>query len=110
MPDNPKNVIELRVNEIAQLFHTLDPFPFREKDLDKEAEEYIVSWAREFANKRPFEIIIHFPDSLAETKASHELNEAFRRYFAERAVVLQRDLNELFRTGRRSLLIGVPIL
>jgi len=31
MPDNPKNVIELRVNEIAQLFHTLDPFPFRER-------------------------------------------------------------------------------
>ena len=24
--------IELRVNDIAQLFHTLDPFPFRERD------------------------------------------------------------------------------
>ena len=42
-----ENVIEIRVDEIAQLFHTLDPFPFREKDLDQEAEEYIVGWARE---------------------------------------------------------------
>jgi hypothetical protein len=33
-----ENVIEIRVDEIAQLFHTLDPFPFREKDLDREAE------------------------------------------------------------------------
>lgn len=44
---NLEEVIELRVDEIAQLFHTLDPFPFRERDLDHEAEEFIVSWARE---------------------------------------------------------------
>jgi hypothetical protein len=35
------DVIELRVDEIAQLFHTLDPFPFRERDLDKEAEDLL---------------------------------------------------------------------
>ena len=46
-------VIELRVTDIAQLFHTLDPFPFRERDLDKEAEEYIVGWAWELAIDRP---------------------------------------------------------
>ena len=39
--------IELRVNEIGQLFHSLDPFPFRERDHDKEAEDYMVSRARE---------------------------------------------------------------
>ena len=32
---------ELRVNEIAQLFHTLDPFRFRERDLDRETEEFV---------------------------------------------------------------------
>ena len=26
------NSIELRVENISQLFHTLDPFPFRERD------------------------------------------------------------------------------
>jgi hypothetical protein len=46
--DNPSDsAIELRVQEIAQLFHTLDPFPFRERDLDAEVEDYIVEWARE---------------------------------------------------------------
>ena len=33
--------IELRIDKIAQIFHTLDPFPFRERDLDREAEDYI---------------------------------------------------------------------
>jgi hypothetical protein len=105
-----ENVIEVRVDQISQLFHTLDPFPFREKDLDREAEEYIVGWARELPTKVPFRILVHFPDVESQTKAAGELSEAFGRYFAGRAAVIQGDLNELFRIGRRSLGIGVPFL
>jgi len=105
-----ENIIEIRVSEIAQLFHTLDPFPFREKDLDREAEDYIVGWARELPPKRPFKIIVHFPKDEAQISAAGELREAFGRYFAGRAEVIQGDLNELLRIGRRSLTIGVAIL
>ena len=45
--------IELRVQDVGQLFDTLDPFPFRDRDLDKEAEEYIVGWARELPSSAP---------------------------------------------------------
>ncbi len=107
---NVENVIEIRVDGIAQLFHTLDPFPFREKDLDREAEEYIVGWARELPADRPFRIVVHFPDEESQTDLARDLPEAFGRYFADRADVIQGDLNELFRVGRRSLAIGVAIL
>jgi hypothetical protein len=102
--------IELRVDDIAQLFHTLDPFPFRERDLDKEAEEFIVGWARELATDRTIRIIVHFPETEAQTKAARELREAFRRYFFDHANAIQREIKELFRIGRRSLGIGVTIL
>jgi hypothetical protein len=102
--------IELRVNEIADLFQSLDPFPFRERDLDKEAEEYIVSWARELPHDQPIKIIIHLPKREAQTKAASELGDAFARYFSYRADLLQHELNELFRVGRRSLAIGIAIL
>ena len=105
-----EDAIELRVDDIAQLFHTLDPFPFRERDLDKEAEDYIVGWARELPGHQPIKIVIHFPLTEAQTKTAAELGEAFGRYFSERAKAVQRDLNELFRVGRRSLAIGVVIL
>ncbi len=105
-----ENVIEIRVDEIAQLFHTLDPFPFREKDLDREAEEYIVGWARELPADRPFRLVVHFPDDQAQTNLAQDLPEALGKYFAGRAAVIQGDLNELFRIGRRSLAIGVAIL
>lgn len=105
-----ENLIEIRVNNIAQLFHTLDPFPFREKDLADEAEDYIVGWAREMPGDRPIKIVVHIPDTESQANASSDLVEAFNRYFAGRAVVVQRDLNELFRIGRLSLAIGASIL
>lgn len=105
-----EEAIELRVEKLAQLFHTLDPFPFRERDLDREAEAYIVGWARELPADQPIRIVIHFPDSDIQKQASVELGEAFSRYFSYRADILQRDLNELFRVGRRSLVIGVLVL
>ena len=105
---NKQQVIELRVEDIAQLFHTLDPFPFRERDLDSIAEEYIVSWARELPSKQDIKIVVHFPNTDAQAKDASELSEAFVRHFSHRADILQRDLNELFRVGRRSLAIGIP--
>ena len=57
------NAIEIQIEEIAQLFHSLDPFPFREKDLDKEAEEFIVSWARELPVDQPMKILVHIPEA-----------------------------------------------
>ncbi|MDO8876339.1 MAG: hypothetical protein Q8M24_06590 [Pseudolabrys sp.] len=108
--ETTQDVIELRVDDVAQLFHTLDPFPFREKDLDHEAEEYIVGWARELPAQHAITIAIDFPDTEAQRRTAGDLAAAFSRYFADRAGAVQRDLNELFRVGRYSLAIGVAIL
>jgi hypothetical protein len=100
----------VRVEEIAQLLDTLDPFPFRERDLDKHAEEYIVSWAREFPRSQPIKIIIHAPEDELRSQHANQLGEALGRYFNYRAEAVGRDLNELCRVGRQSLLIGVAVL
>jgi hypothetical protein len=105
-----KGTIEVRVDEISQLFDTLDPFPFRERDLDGDAEEYIVGWAREFSRKSAIRILIHAPASELQREHAQELGSAFNRYFTYRAEVVERDLNELFRVGRMSSLIGVTVL
>ena len=104
MPETASgDLIELRVDNIAQLFHTLDPFPFRERDLDKEAEEFIVGRARELAADRAIRIIVHLPETEAQTKAARELEEAFRRYFFDHAGATQREIKELLRIGVRRL-------
>lgn len=42
------HTIRLRLRDMSQLFNSMDPSPFIEKDLDDDAEEFIVSWAQEF--------------------------------------------------------------
>jgi hypothetical protein len=102
--------IELRVEDISQLFHTLDPFPFRERDLDKDAEEFIVSWARELPRDRPLRIIVHLPEAQASLPETREIGAAITGYFGYRARIIGLDLNELFRVGRWALAIGVAVL
>ena len=109
-PNTDSSSIELRITEISQLFHTLDPFPFRDKDLDKDAEEFIVGWARETPTDRPLRIVVHLPEAQARTPSATMLPEALSRYFGYRAQVASRDLAELFRIGRRTLLIGLAVL
>ena len=108
--DAAKSAIELQVTSLDQLFNSLDPFPFRERDLDKSAEEYIVGWARELPSSAAIDIVIHLP--AAETKhwREQEVKDAFRNYFNYRAEIVGRTLRELFRVGRRSLAIGLVVL
>lgn len=110
MNSNPSDsAIELRVQEIAQLFHTLDPFPFRERDLDAEVEDYIVGWARELRSDQALRIIVHLPSSEAKTKRAADIEAAFRHYFIYRAQVLDREFKELMRIGRLSMLVGIGV-
>ena len=102
--------IEIRVDEARQLFETLDPFPFRERDLDQNAENYIVSWARELPSDAPLKIIVHLPEARAHDALATDLSVAFTRFFEYRAMGATADLKELFRLGRISMAIGFSVL
>lgn len=107
---NSTTPIQVRVENVAQLFDTLDPYPFPERDLDKDAEEYIVGWARELPRDEPITIVIHVPSAELSKHDPQLLAEALNRYFEYRVGIVTRDLNELFRVGRTALLIGLAVL
>jgi hypothetical protein len=102
--------IQVRVKNIGQIFHTLDPLPFRERDLDAGVEEYIVGWAGEIAGDHVIWIIVHLPISEAQRGEALHIEAAMRNYFAYRSNVLGWDLRDLFRTGRAALTIGLGVL
>jgi len=112
MADNgtPAAPIELRVESVSQLFNTLDPFPFPERDLDTDAEEYIVGWARELPRDQPIGIVIHLPAKELANQDPQAFAPALNRYFDYRAGIVRGDLNELFRVGRTALVIGLSVL
>lgn len=101
--------IELRIRDIGQLFHSLDPLPFRERDLDERVEEYVVGWAGEMP-KSPIEILIHLPASEACREEAGHVAAAVRNYFTYRSEAVGWELRDLFRLGRSSLIAGLGVL
>ena len=93
-----------------RLFHTLDPSPFRERDLDAEALDYILDWAKEAPRDVPFAIVVELPESERSMETPRILADAIANNFDYLAGWTTRQLRELFREGRLSLAVGIPIL
>jgi hypothetical protein len=102
--------IELRLREISQLFNSLDPSPFNEQDLDRDAEEFIVGWARELPRSRPLHLILHLDRPLPDARDGASVADAIHHYFTYRAAITRLELRQLFKQGRMSLLIGTAFL
>jgi hypothetical protein len=100
--------IEVRLRELAQLFNSLDPSPFVDRDLDGAAEEFIVSWAREVPHGE-LELVIHVTEPPPAERAQG-IQDAVQHYFADRAEFKYRELRQMLRRGRTSLVIGVAFL
>lgn len=101
--------IRLQLRELAQLFNSMDPSPFLDRDLDADAEEFIVSWARETPHTEPLDLTIHLATTPPPGRAA-EVEEAVRHYFANRAEMKRREFRLLMRQGRTSLLVGLVFL
>lgn len=106
----PTARIEINLNRLPQLFNSLDPSPFHERDLDQDAEDYIIGSAEEIALQRPIELVIHLPADQAAQAGAHDLAEAIHNYFAYRASHEERRLRLLFRDGRIALITGLTFL
>ncbi|MBL9188563.1 MAG: hypothetical protein JNK23_13860 [Opitutaceae bacterium] len=108
MSDTPAR-IEVRLQSLSQLFNSLDPSPFHERDLDNDAEEFIVSWARELPRQAQLELIVHVREA-PMTDRARNIGEAVRHYFGERAALKEREFRQLARRGRINLVIGMAFL
>jgi len=103
-------VIQVRVRELGQLFNSIDPSPFREKDLDDDASEFIVSWAKELPANEPLTLLVHLDRADVPPEAAGDLSQAVHLFFGHRSELTERRLRQLLRTGRTSLIIGLLFL
>ena len=102
--------IEVHVAELNQLFNAMDPAPFRERDLEPAAEEFIVGWARELPPEKPLALVVTLDRPAGPPEEPAILREAIRDFFAAKAETTRRRLRQLFRVGRTSLVIGILFL
>jgi hypothetical protein len=100
------HTISLRLRDTSQLFNSMDPSPFIEKDLDDDAEEFIVSWAQEFSPNAAIKLRIHLDQWPAEDP-QEMIRTAVHNHFAHRAQITDLEFKRLLKQGRTSLLIGL---
>ena len=102
--------IEVHVAELRQLFNAIDSSPFRDKDLDPNAEEFIVSWAREAPRDFPLALVVYLDRPAGIPEEAAILRDAVQEFFRHRSEMTRSRLRELFRIGRTSLVIGIAFL
>jgi hypothetical protein len=103
-------VLDLRLAELRQLFNSMDPAPFRERDLDPKATDYIVDWADETPRGQQLAMNLHLSAQPVRPGEAPAVGEAVREYFRGRADAKRRELSQLFKVGRISLVIGLAFL
>ncbi len=105
-----ETAIEINLNRLSQLFNSFDPSPFHERDLDQDAEEYIVSSAEEASHHRQLALVIHLPSDQVPEPGRPDLADAIHHYFAYRLESERRRLRLLLHNGRIALAIGLTFL
>lgn len=110
MPKRRKGQIDLRVDDPQQLLDMLDPFPFRERGLDGEVDEYICEHAGEVPPDTPLAIAIHLPAAQTDSLLAQNLPGIVRQHFQQQAERRGNELSRLFAQGRKALVIGLIVL
>ena len=112
MGDGQANValIEVNIQSIHQLFNSMDPSPFIERDLDHDAEEFIVSWAQEHPKTAEMKLVVHLVQKPEHDNPTKLLTDSIHHFFAYKAESNHHAFRQLMREGWISLLIGLSFL
>lgn len=103
-------LIEMRLANPRQLFNTIDPSPFHEKDLDDAAERYLVEAVEDFAEDSVLKLVIYLPDEYRSAAVRAQFVAALEHFFAWRVQETRRQLRDLLADGRLSMLVGLAFL
>ncbi|WP_321507104.1 hypothetical protein [uncultured Methanoregula sp.] len=103
-------LIEIKLSSIVQMFNTFDPAPFHEKELDSEAEKYIVNIVNDFPAKTQFKIIFYLPAELTASEEAKKIAPAIHNHFRYKMLVADQKFRSRFRYGRTAMLIGLGFL
>lgn len=109
--DGERTWIELRLRTTRQLFDARDPAPFRERDLDDDAVEYLVSAAEEIPAPERLGLHLSFSDEPAPGALDADtVAAAIRQHFAYEVARARRQLRANARVAQVGVAAAVALL
>ncbi len=107
--ENGYYLLELRLTNLDQFFETFDPSPIHKKDINDDAERYIVNSVEAFPLKSKLKLVFFLPEEHNQ-EASHVLIPAIENFFEFQAMMASREIRSLLHEGNISLLLGFLFL
>jgi hypothetical protein len=91
-------------------FNSINPSPFRERDLDEAAERFILNWARDVspASELKLAVTLQSPKEFGDCR--EQITQAVHEQFRRRSETVSRELRDLLWRGRISAVIGAAFL
>ena len=108
--EDGRSCIDIKVRHSRQLFDGRDPAPFRERDLDDDAVDYLLAAAQEIPRKQPLTIVVTISEEPEPRLAPDAIVEAVRGHFVHEREQIERRLREHVRRGQMFLGVGLAVL
>ena len=98
--------VSIHVRDLAQLFNSLDPAPFWDRDLDRDAAGFIEDEFRDKQSADVWHLHVHVLEG--DTSAT-DLQRAIESYYGRLANSARREMREHLRLGEVALAGGLVI-
>ena len=98
--------VSIHVRHLAQMFNSLDPSPFWDRDLDHEAASFIEEEFSEKRSARAWHLHVYASEGV---ELAADLQAALEHYYERLAASARRRLREQLKLGQLALLGGVGI-
>ena len=80
--EDGRTCVDIRLRTAQQLFDGRDPAPFRERDIDEDAVEYILDAFQELNPKSPVKLVFWVEEALTPSLPAAAVVEAVQAHFA----------------------------
>lgn len=108
--DQGKYCIDMLMNNPHQIFDERDPAPFRERDLDEDAVDYLMGSILEIPDSARAKIVITLPKNYESSGHESVIRDAIRSFFEYEIEKTRKEINLVLRQGEFAMFVGVMFL
>jgi hypothetical protein len=108
--EHGKLCVDIRLRTVQQLFDHRDPAPFRERDLDVDAVEYLTAAVEDIPRSTPFKLVIWLAEPLEPPLTEDVLVSSVCGHFAYECDRVQRRIRQVLHRGQQIFWIGLALL
>jgi len=108
--EGDRTCIDIRLRSTQQLFDGRDPAPFRERDLDAVAVDFLYSAAEEIPVSKALKIVLRLEEPGAHSVSAVEIEAAIRAHFEHEREQVKRRLRQQRQFGHVALAAGLSVL